>query len=205
MRKDKFKVIKIVGVSICAGFTLLCLILFGFYGYNYSKDLKKLAQKNSRQVALEKDVENLKTLLQRYKEERKELETLLFSDKDIAEFLDKMGEFTKKSQVKIVDMRTQKFSVVKPPEEISRGLPLSKKDSAKKKEEAGASLAFLPINMTVESSFSRLIDFLLSLEKYRQLLTLSNVSIKRTANYPLLNCKFVLRLYSLKQIEELVK
>ena len=197
------EIIKPIGISICAIFTAICLMLFGFYYQSYSQGQKRFKQKNSRLVALEKDVQNLKELLKGYKVEREKLETLLFSDRDIATFLDEIGGFAKKARVNIVDMRAQRMAVVQPPEEIARSLPPVNRDFAQKKEEKGPTLTFMPINMNIEGRFEWLIDFLFSLEKYRQLLTLSNVDIMRS-KYPLVNCKFTLRLYSLKQIEEML-
>lgn len=196
--------VKIIGISICAGFTLICFWLFGFYYHSYSTAQKRFRQKNSRLVTLEKDAQNLKELLKGYKEEKEKLQALLFSDRDIATFLDQIGNFAKKARLKIVDMRAQRITKVEPPEEVSRGLPPIKSDFAQKKEEKGPILTFMPINMNIEGRFEWLIDFLFSLEEYRQLLTLSNVEITRSS-YPLINCKFTLRLYSLREMEEIAK
>lgn len=196
--------VKLIGISICVVFTLACFILFGFYYHSYIQGQKKFKQKNSRLVVLEEDVQNLKELLESYKSEREKLEVLLFTDRDIATFLGQIGDFAKKSQVKIAEMRAQKMTEVKPPEELSGNLPPVNRDFARKKEEKGPTLTFMPINMNIEGRFEWIIDFLFSLEKYRQLLTLSNVDIMRS-KYPLINCKFILRLYSLKQVEEIAK
>ena len=149
---------------------------------------------------MERDIQGLKESVQRFKQERQRLEALLFTDRDIATFLDQIAGFATKAQIKITDMQTQRVQEVKPPEEIKPTLQAPQQ----KKETAGPQFAALPINMTVEAPFERIVVFLLSLEKSRQLLTLSNVSIKRGI-YPLLACRFTLRLYSLKRLEEIYK
>jgi Tfp pilus assembly protein PilO len=208
IKQNKFNItpeaVKLIGLSICAVFTLACFILFGFYYHSYIQSQEKFKRENSRLVALEEDVQNLKELLKSSKGEREKLEVLLFTDRDIATFLDQIGDFAKKSQVKIAEMRAQKMVEVRPPEEISGNPPSANRDFAQGKEEKGPTLTFMPINMNIEGKFEWIIDFLFSLEKYRQLLTLSNVDIMRS-KYPLINCKFILRLYSLKQIEEITK
>lgn len=194
----------ISSISICAVFTLVLVWLANSSYQNYVKTEKKLAQTNSYLISLEKDAKDLEKLLQKYKAERKHLEEILFDDKDIAAFLNKIGDFAKSSQIKITEMRAQRFENVKIPQELEAGLNPIQKEAMKKKQLANPQLAALPIKMSIEARFDRIIDFLLSLEKYRQLLTLSNVSIRR-GSYPLLTCDFTLRLYSLKKLEEILK
>ncbi len=194
--------IKFIGIFISVAAVICFVSLAGYNYFNYSQLLKELKQKQMQEAELKQQAQNLNELLRHYKEERERFEKVLFTQEDIATFLQELGEFAKESKVKIVDMKAQKFENVKPPEEL-KGTVKAKPDPAKKnkEQEAGPTLSSMPIKLSVEGSFVRIVGFLLSLEKYRQLLTVSNLELKR-ANYPLLNCSFTLRLYTLRQLEE---
>lgn len=198
------KNVKRIGFLICLISSLILIILLGFNYQQYFQAQKRFKEKNARLLTLEKDVQGLKESIERSKQERKRLATLLFTDRDIAAFLDKIAEFDKKAQIKITDMQTQRIQQVTASQQQVQQTRPSLSPAAQKKEEIGPQLAALPINMAVEAPFERLVSFLISLEKSRQLLTVSNVSIKRGA-YPLLTCRFTLRLYSLKTLEEIYK
>ncbi len=193
------KTLKMRAVLICAAVTLILIIILASNYQKYSRVQKRFKQKNSQLLALEIDIKGLKESVQRFKQERQRLEVLLFSDKDIATFLTHIAEFARKAQIRIVDMQTQKIQEVKPPEAVKPAISQAPQD---KKEEVGPQFAALPITMNIEAPFERIVNFLISLEKTRQLLTLSNVSLKRGI-YPLLTCKVTLRLYSLKKLEEI--
>lgn len=185
-------------------FNLICFGLIWLNYKNYSDRQKKFLQEKKRLGDLEKDAQAFQELIERYKDERAHLEALLFTEKDIAEFLDKMSEFAVHSQIRIVDMKAQRMSVVKPMENINSQVTKMRKSGSPEEEEKGPTLVFMPIKLSIEGEFERVIEFLISLEQYRQLLTLSGVTIKRGV-YPLLNCSFTLRLYTLKQIETIVQ
>lgn len=200
------KTVTLIWIYICIIFSLACTALVGFHYRNYSEVQKKFTRENNKLWALERDSQHLQRLIQNYKDERMRLEAMLFADKDIATFLDMISDFAKSSNIRIVDMKAQKISVVKPQTEIvsDTAIMSNKETLGKKKKETGLGLTSIPIKIAIEGNFERTVEFLLSLEKYRQLLTLSNVNIRR-GKYPLLNCNFTLRLYSLKQMEEIVK
>lgn len=206
MQKNKPNIsprtIKVIGVSICAIFSLILLTLVIFNYQRYAQAKKRFAEENSRLLALEEDARELKKFIRYYQEERERFGGLLFSDKDIAAFIDKIADFARRAQVKITEMKAQRFQNIRPPDEISGALAVKRTASGEKKEGPDLHLAALPINMTIEGKFARISEFLFSLEQYRQLLTLSNVSIKRV-KYPILTCKFTLRLYSLRRLEEI--
>lgn len=191
--------LKLRAVSFCALITLglIGLVAAAYSGYAGSK--KQLDEKNRQLSSLEKDVKQLEKSLEDFKNERKKLEALLFTDKDIAAFLEGIAEFARKAQIKITDMQTQRAEPVK---EIQGATGPAALANPQSKPLPGPQLAALPINMTIEAPFTQIVNFLISLEKYRQLLTLSNISIERRT-YPTLSCKFTLRLYSLKKLEEI--
>jgi len=57
----------------------------------------------------------------------------------------------------------------------------------------------MPIDIKVAGEFEPLVDFLIYLEKHRQLITLSDVEI-RVRRYPLLECSFILKIYSMQEL-----
>ena len=206
MRESRLNIstraIRFMGISVCVVFILVFASLAVFTHFRDSDAQRQFEQKQDYLLRLEDDVRNLKKLLQGYKGEREQFSQMLFSDRDIATFLEEFGKFAKEAKVKITDMKVQRFQNVKPVIQIKgdsgEGAP------TRKKQQEGLSLFSMPIKVVVQGSFEHIVDFLLFLEKYRQLLTLSNVSIKRR-RYPLLECVFTLRLYSLKRVEEMKK
>ncbi len=207
MRRNKLKIstraIRVIGTCVCVIFSLVFLCSAGFNYFSYSDARRKFKQNQVCLVRLEQDAQNLKQHLLSYKEERQRFGKLLFSDRDIATFLEEFGKFASKAKVKIADMKVQKFQDVKPQEEVAAGSARVKRTvPTKKKQEEGFSLCSMPIRVVAQGNFEHIVDFLLFLERYRQFLTLSNVNIRRRV-YPQLECTFVLRLYSLKRLEEL--
>ena len=202
--------VKTMWISLCTIFTVVCIMLISFQYQANSQSQKKLKQEAARLIELEKEAKDFQDLIQRYQDERARFATVLFTEKDIAEFLNKISDFARDSGIRIKSMEAQQMSVVQPLKDKnldtgSLAIGRHPLESKKQGEETGPSLVFLPINLAIEGRFEPVIEFLISLEKYRQLLTLSNVSIRRQQAYPLLDCKFVLRLYTLKQMEEFVK
>ena len=196
------KTIRLTGIVFCIVFGLT----FGFLAvFTYSREFDaqgQLKQKQAYLLRLEDDVRDFRKVLRNYKEEIEQFSQILFSDRDIANFLEEFGKFAQEAEVKITDMKVQRFQSVIPMEK--RAGTSAQTSSSRKKQEEGLSLFSMPIKVVVQGNFEHIVDFLLFLEKYHQLLTLSNVNIKRRT-YPLLECMFTLRLYSLKQLEEISK
>ena len=204
--KVSLKMLKAGAASLCIIVTFLLGLLGVFNYYRYDEILRRTVKNNTRLSMLEKDAKELGDFIQRFREERDRFAKVLFSDKDISSFLDKIAEFANKTEVTVMSMKTQRFQDVKIPEEdiVGKAYLVGKKDFKNEEEAKKLTLASLPMDMVIEGEFDRAIDFLLSLEKYRQLLTLTNVEIKRRT-YPVLVCSFTLRIYSLKQLDEIVK
>ena len=188
--------VKVIGVSICAGLSVLVLAIIGVSYAQYHKVMQRYQRKYSQLIALEKDSQELQRLLHEYMVAREEFESHLFSEQDIAAFLDKVSEFSRNYRVKIADMRASEFVVVA----VAQGEAAGQKSYDKKEE----GLAYKAIRMEVEADFANLMKFLIALEKTRakQFLTLTDVSINRS-NYPSLKCKFTLKLYGLRDKERL--
>ena len=203
MEKSRVSIkgIKIGAIFICLIFTL-SFSLFAFMSLlRYYENRRELEVFQSRLLNLEEDAKNFEKLLENYKEERELFKKLLFTEKDIASFLDEISQFAKKAKVKIVNMQTRHFKKVELEEIDETVTPLVKKrrkKSSKKESKIAPALLFMPINMKIEGSFSSLVDFLIFLEKYRQLIALTDVGIN-IKKYPTLSCSFTLRIYSLKE------
>jgi len=203
MRKSKLEPKQIKTLFILVGMIFTLLLGFLTY-YEFSAYLKVKKKIKTRQLylsRLEEDLKNLEFFIKKYEKERAHFAKLLFKKRDIPAFLEKVSFFAKKSKVKVISLKTGKFSQVKVSEEMVSLPKLTKKRlGLKKKEEKEKKvvLSCLPINVRIEGNFSSIINFLTFLEGYRQLLTLTDVKIKRK-NYPVLDCSFVLKIYSLKE------
>jgi Tfp pilus assembly protein PilO len=64
-------------------------------------------------------------------------------------------------------------------------------------------LSAMPIQVRVKGGFASFVQFLDHLQDYKQLLNIANVEIQSTTDYPLLDCQFTIRIYSLKTLAEL--
>jgi Tfp pilus assembly protein PilO len=73
------------------------------------------------------------------------------------------------------------------------------KDKAKNSQ----TLSAMPIQIKIKGAFPNLVRFLDHLQEYKQMINVSNVVIRQDRSYPLLNCEFVIRIYTLKTMEEL--
>ena len=193
--------VRFIGILICIVSTLIFLFLIGFSYSRYSNEKGQLKQSQAQLLNAQEDMQNLEELLRGYKQERERFSKLLFSDRDIATFLEEFGDFAKKAKVKIMDMKVLGFKEVSLWDEAEK-VSVRYRFSTEDKEEGGPTLRAMPINVIVQGNFNHIVNFLLFLERYRQLLTLSNVRIE-LRTYPMLECGFTLSLYSLKQLEEI--
>ena len=205
MQNNRFNIssssIKSMAILSCVAFSIIFIVFIGFSYSRYRSEKRQLEQRELDLLQSRKDVQNLEELLRGYKEERERYSKILFSDRDIATFLEEFGEFAKKAKVRIRDMKVQGFREVTLWDEAEKkSLRYKQSSSAKKKENEDIYLRAMLINVAVEGKFKHIMDFLLFLERYRQLLTLSDVRINRQ-KYPVLRCGFKLSLYSLKKLE----
>jgi len=192
MNKYSSKKFKILAGGVCIIFTLAGLGVVYFFFAKYQDSIKKLSLHRQKVKALAEELENLDELLAKYKKDKQHFEGILFKDKDIPLFLEGVSALSKRFNIKIRDIKTQPTRRVEAEEEISRR-GMTKKTQEKEKP----TLLFTPLSLRVKGRFANLVDFLLALERYRQLLSLTEVKIK-TRKYPLLECSFSLNLYSLR-------
>ncbi len=201
MKNRSLKLIKVIALFICGIVTLIYIFFLSQEFYNYYTLQKKVKEQRARLSQLKEETREAQIFLQEYKKEKEEFKTLLFKKRDIPSFLKKISEFAEKSEVKIIDMKMGIPMEVKPVVEAKKTLSFveRKKISSKKEKKELPYLSALPINIKIEGNFNSIVSFLIFLERYRQLLSVSNVTI-REKKYPILSCRFTLRLYSL--IEE---
>ena len=202
--------IKNISITVC----LLGVLAAGLLAFrsNTKKAEAEAAWQNKQveMAAIKKEITEIEQSLLQYEKEKEDFAKLLFKERDIPAFLDKISEFAKTTTVSILDMKTQRFQEVRVPDNLSstRKNRISQKDKnpvERKKEELKniLTLAAMPIDIKVQGTFTSLVDFLEQLQSYSQLLNISNIQITLSRDYPALSCQFTLRVYSLKTLEEL--
>lgn len=211
------KLINSLAVTLCVLVTIGLLAWGGNNYYKYREALEVKLQKEQERETLKKEIIQLNKSIELYAKETDNFAKLLFNERDVPAFLDGIAKSAKDSKVNILQMKTQKFQEVKVPDELSASASNASKlgaAAAKKTNPANnpdappdfkkiLTLSAMPIHMEVEGEFESLVTFLGELEAYRQLLTVTNVEIDVQRDYPILRCKFTLRIYSLKSLEDL--
>ena len=203
-KRIKGKLIRNILIVICIFTTLGSAGTIGTFYFKHNKLLKAISLQKRRIEKLQKDLRNSERLLLHYQQEISRFRKLLFTDRDVATFLEEMSTMAKKSKVRIVDITTYNIRRVLPEEREIEKLQRRGRKSKKKTSQKMPmlSLAMLPMKVKIKSEFKNIVKFLLYLEKYRQLLTLSDVKIS-LSRYPLLDSQFNLRLYSIRSIKEI--
>ena len=215
--KSKLNIKRIKGSAIFAC-VLFSAVMGGLTAKSYS-DYKKTAEelelKQRAMDSLVKEIETTKIAIERFRKEREEFSKFLFAERDVPTFLDGISSFAAKSSVYVVDMKTQGFQQVNIPDTVlstradlallaQRNAERKEQQQAKKEDMANTlTLAAMPIRIKISGAFESLVDFLVHLEGYEQLLTLTDVGIVTTSDYPKLSCEFTLKIYSLKTLAEL--
>lgn len=204
-----FRQIKIGSIVICL---LLALVMVGGTIAHFSslrKAEEGFRQKKAELEKLKSEIVEIQKMLDQFNKEKKEFSELLFTDRDIPAFLDQVSKFAKTADVDIVDMQTKQFYQVVIPAKNKPGYYTEEERVPSKEEQIQEvlTLAAMPIDVRLKGPFGSLIKFLDHLQDYKQLVSISDVEIllQNQTEYPLLDCKFTLRIYSLKTLEELKK
>ena len=192
------------------------VVIFSVWGLNsyliYSKEFKNFETEKAKLVSANENIERLNLLLNKLENEREEFEEYLFEEKDIPGFLDGISNSANETNVQIVDIKTKKYRHVKTvlPDgsqgRLKRKRELNKQQEAQRKKdvlENALNLAALPIDFKIKGTFSSLMRFLSSLQNFKQLVTITNIRIGRKREYPVLECDFILQIYSFKTLQEL--
>jgi|GEM_PF-1245037 len=196
MIKPKINIsIKLLAFTCCAFFVVaLCC------GYYYLVACSAAAQKNIG--ILEVKIQKAKGQLQRYDQLLKDYQddiarfnTVLFKEKDVADFLTNASAFSKEYHIKIKTMRALPPEVVSVPQKETQGNNLYSwnKQGASKEQ---ISLIASPYNIQILGASQDIFSFMLDLGRSKQLLTLSDIRISGS-RYPDIEAGFRLDLYRL--------
>jgi Tfp pilus assembly protein PilO len=175
---------------------------------------QELSARRIQKRQLIADISRVKISIDQYQKEIDQVQPYLFKERDVPAFLDNISEFAKKSSVTVIDMTTQRFQeVILPKDETASaaseqrrrkfGNDTLDKKSREEEEQDVITFAAMPIQIKISGTFESLVDFLFALDGYKQLITLGNVEIGVGNNYPVLECNFLLKIYSLKTLREL--
>jgi len=205
-RIRKYALISFVALGVAAALLLVHIKL------SLDTIEQELSDKTNRRNQLIIEINNMKDGINRYKREIEDIQPYLFADRDVPAFLDSISQFAQQNNVTVLDMKTQKFQEVVLPKEMEGSVStlqervinkFGKQDQPEYSSQEIMTFAAMPIQIKIQGSFEALVDFLYALEGYQQLMTLSNVKIDVTKEYPALECAFLLRIYSMKTLEEL--
>lgn len=178
--------------------------------------MSTLTTKKDRLVQLKKELDETKQSIDTLKKEQAEFKGLLFDERDVPAFLDGISASAAKSSVYVMEMQSQQFSEVTVPKHVVdtngklKRMKASETDEAevdpnsKEALEEMLTLASMPINFKIRGDYQAIVNFMNSIENYRQLLNVSNVEISSgSTNYPFLTCQFTLKIYSLKKLGDI--
>ena len=164
----------------------------------------------SKMGDLKNEIVQIKKFIESYNQEKAEFAKLLFEERDVPAFLDEIAKFAKQSSINIIDMKTQQFYQVQVPQK-AKDAPQADNSSdaanaqpkSKEELERALTLSAMPIQIKVKGTFPNFVQFLDHLQEYKQLLNIANVEIQTSQEYPMLDCQFMIRIYSLKTLGEL--
>lgn len=146
-------------------------------------------------------------LIVKYQSDLKTAEDLVFTEKDIATFLNNFSDLVARANMTLLNMRKSPARTVPYEAEAERRQmqnPAAIGKEQQKIEEQLPGLLMQPMDIKLRGEYSELINFLIGLENYKQLLTINNLEISVSREgYPVLEAGFTLRLYTMdKTIEE---
>ncbi len=185
-----------------------------FIGRNVSETRALRAAVKAQHQRLDEINQQAAVILQSldlYAKEEKEFGEYLFNEKDVPSFLESIAQYAQQAGVNVIDMKTQRFqevdvkAMLASSTQAKKGTASSRKEAEVSAEDAKKifTLAAMPITFRVEGPFASFIEFLGYLEEFRQLITISSIQIASGKKYPVLECSFTLKIYSLKTLEEL--
>lgn len=200
--------------NLFIGICCLIIIGLGYFAFIQYTQLTKVqyqweAEKQNL-VNLKAEIEGIERSIERYKQEKVDFEQLLFNERDVPAFLDEISKYAKQASMTIIDMKTQQFHQVYVPKEIqdsryaNMNVNTPNADQQRQEElKQAMTISAMPIQVRVKGGFASFVEFLDHLQDYKQLLNIANVEIQSTTDYPILDCQFTIRIYSLKTLAEL--
>jgi len=114
MKKSKLSSFQVKIIALVS-----CVIITAVYGILVSLPISKCKKYKNKINAVQYDIMRLKNdensyrdSIRKYKAQKKELERILFTDRDVSSFLEEISLIARKSQIKISEMKTRKFKKV---------------------------------------------------------------------------------------------
>ena len=214
IKKSTYKNIRNIMI---AGYLVFVMAMATWCWLTYHKSEQSQASlegQKARLSLLNTEIEHSRSSVDNLKADQEEFKKLLFNDRDVPAFLDGLSRSAASTAVRIIDMKTQRFSQIIIPKDIS-GASLAEQHrvdadyvNANTKDPRQEfnnllTLAAMPIHIQIQGSFRAIVNFLNAVENERQLLTVSNVEINRGLAYPQLDCQFILKIYSLEQLKDI--
>jgi hypothetical protein len=196
---------KKANITIFSAIILTAVLCFFVFVYPGAVNARNTSVKLAR---LEADIkyktglsESLSELVSKYRRDLKTAEGMIFTDKDIATFLNNFSDFVTQANMTLISLRKMRVSAVpyEKPAQRPQARNVSATGQAQKDAESELpGLLMQPMQVKLKGEYPELINFLISLEQYKQLLTISNldISISREG-YPMLEAGFTLRLYTM--------
>lgn len=187
--------------------------LFNSYS-EYSKAQVQWDKSRSKLTVLNEEIIKINQYIETYEKEKLAFSEYLFDEQDIPAFIDGISKYARQTNVQIVDMKTKQFKRVSVPPGASESQSQLKRNMQMKKQQQKASeqssvqakptLASMPIDIKLEGTYSSLLEFLNYLEGFKQLLSIGDVMISSDKEYPILQSKLSIRIYSLRNIGDLI-
>ncbi len=178
----------------------------------YDKANKELVSQKKELASLIVEIEETRRKLAQYDQEKTEFAKVMFSERDVPAFLDSISQFAAQDNVQIVNMKTQNFQQVIVPKEISENMMGYRLNSNREANDAAIrqqnierimTLSAMPIQIRIKGEFESLLSFFSQLESYKQLLSISRMKINSQQDYPILDCDFTVKIYSLMNLKDL--
>lgn len=203
------KKINIVCSAVVLAFFLAASGLFIYPAFDRSGELRAQLVRQEAEIQQKlKLTEGLEDLIERYRDDLRLAEALVFTDRDLATFLENFSDLARKANVTILRIKSLKMKPVplpSEPEEALRRLN-KKKGKSNNQEEDLPGLLMQPMDIRIMGEYSALINFLISLEEYKQLLTIDNLKISVARDgYPNLEADFIMRLYTMGSARQRTK
>jgi Tfp pilus assembly protein PilO len=202
-----------IAVYVVFVLAMAAWVVQGYYAAKHA--LVTLNSQKRHLSSLNVDIETTRGSIDRLKAEQEEFKKLLFNDRDVPAFIDGLSHSAAKYAVYIMDMKTQRFSQIVIPKDMTSVNNVERRHAYEDFEDDNKkdpkvefkdrlTLAAMPIHIKIHGTFPAIVNFLNSVENDRQLLTVSNVEIVRnTTDYPQLNCEFILKIYSLEKLKDI--
>lgn len=202
------KKINIIYVTILALITLLCLGLLIYPAAAKTQQMRlRLCRTEAELNGKLKLEDTLEQLLKRYHHDLRLAEGFVFTDRDIATFLENFSDFAHQANITPISIVTKNIRAVpvsSESEKILKQMSKDKKEDKSKKDMAEKLPGLLtkPMEIKIKGEYPHLINFLTSLEEYKQLLTINNLNIRvAREGYPALEASFVIHLYTIELSE----